>query len=222
MKVAGSPSCPSTMRVCGWKPSSRRSASTKLPCPRCSATCPAAEVADQDRTLRWPDGSIYRITGASDETDDQRLEMELDVPAGAWSPAAHVHEQLTEEFEVLNGWFEVLRDDRWQRLEKGDAVSILPGTVHTFRFGSSPARVRNIHRPALDFEPYVRELCEIANRHGLRDPSRLRGSLAIATLLRKYPLHSRAPSPLLEFATGPASVVARALGLASPKRQGGE
>ena len=116
-----------------------------------------------DRTLSWPDGTIYRITRSGEETDGSELEMELELPAGAWAPQPHVHPDLTEEYEVLEGSFEILVGGEWRRLKEGEGASLPPGTVHTFRVGRAPARVRNVHRPALDFEPYIirehRALC---------------------------------------------------------------
>ncbi len=168
---------------------------------------------DPSRTLVWPDGSVYRITRSTDETEGALLEMELELPAGGWAPQPHVHPRLTEEYEVLDGSFEVMVGDEWRELGTGDTASVAPGTVHCFRVGSSAVRVRNVHRPALDFEPYIKKLCAVANERNLGDLSGPRALLSIAVLLREYPEHSRAPNPLLNAAVGPLAALARGLNL---------
>jgi quercetin dioxygenase-like cupin family protein len=105
---------------------------------------------DPSRTLVWPDGSVYRITRSTDETGGAFLEMEFELPVGGWAPQPHVHPRLTEEYEVLDGTFEVLVDRDWRELGPDDTASVAPGTVHSFRVGPSAVRVRNVHRPALD------------------------------------------------------------------------
>ena len=62
-----------------------------------------------------------------------------------------------------------------------------PGTVHTFRVGPDPARVRNVHRPARDFEPYIHSLCGTANERNLGDLRGPRSLLYIAMLVDEYP-----------------------------------
>ena len=106
------------------------------------------------RTLVWPDGSVYTITRSGADTSGELLEMKWQFPATGWAPQPHLHPLLTEEYEVLEGSLEVLVGSEWRTLRAGDSASVPPGTVHTFRVGATPARVRNVHRPALDFEPY--------------------------------------------------------------------
>jgi mannose-6-phosphate isomerase-like protein (cupin superfamily) len=166
---------------------------------------------EADRTLVWPDGSIYRITRTSAETGGELLEMEWGLPARGWAPQPHVHPRLTEEYEVLEGSLEVLVGDEWRKLAPGDAASVPPGTVHTFRVGGSPVRVRNMHRPALDFEPYIKRLCKAANQRTLGDLSGFRALLYIAVLVREFPLHSRAPGRLLNAAVPALAALGRLL-----------
>lgn len=125
------------------------------------------------------------------------MEMEWELPAGGWAPQPHVHPHLTEEYEVIEGSIEILIGREWRRLEPGDSESVPPGTVHTFRVGPAPARVRNVHRPALDFEPYIKKLCATANERNLGDLSGFRALVYIAMLVDEYPRHSRAPGRML-------------------------
>jgi quercetin dioxygenase-like cupin family protein len=162
--------------------------------------------------LSWPDGSVYRITRSSEETGGAELEMEWELPAGGWAPQPHVHPGLTEEYELLGGSLDVLSGKEWRTLRAGERLSVPPGVVHTFRVGSEPARVRNVHRPPLDFEPYIKELCATANARGLGDLGGFRSLVYIAMLVERYPRHSRAPGRLLNAAVRPLAGVARLLG----------
>jgi quercetin dioxygenase-like cupin family protein len=165
-----------------------------------------------DRTLVWPDGSIYRVTRSSADTGGELLEMEWKLPAHGWAPQPHVHPRLTEEYQVHEGSLDVLVGSEWRKLTAGDAASVPPGIVHTFRVGGSPTRVRNVHRPPLDFEPYIRRLCSAANQHNLGDMSGFRALLHIAVLVREFPLHSRAPGRLLNTAVPPLATLGRLFG----------
>jgi len=166
-----------------------------------------------DRTLAWPDGSIYRITRSGADTGGELLEMEWELPAKGWAPQPHVHPRLTEEYEVLEGSLDVLIGGEWRTLTAGEAASVPPGMVHTFRVGADPVRVRNVHRPALDFEPYIKRLCSVANRRSLGDLSGIRALLYIAVLVREFPLHSRAPGRLLNAAVPALAAAGHLFGL---------
>jgi mannose-6-phosphate isomerase-like protein (cupin superfamily) len=173
----------------------------------------SAPIAEVDRILSWPDGSIYRITRSSTETGGSELVMDLELPAGGWAPQAHVHPHITEEYHVLEGSFEVLIGKEWRTLREGESARVPPGAVHTFRVGAAPVRIRNSHRPPLDFEPYLRKLCKTANQRGLGDLSGLRSLVYIAMLVNEFPRHSRAPGRLLNAAVRPIAGVARLIGL---------
>jgi mannose-6-phosphate isomerase-like protein (cupin superfamily) len=108
---------------------------------------------DADRTLVWPDGSIYRITRSSADTGGELLEMEWELPAHGWAPQPYVHPRLTEEYHVLEGSLDSLVGSEWRKLTAGDAASVPPGTVHTFRVGGGSVRVRNVHRPRSTSSP---------------------------------------------------------------------
>ena len=139
--------------------------------------------------------------------------MEWELPAKGWAPQPHVHPHLTEEYEVLDGSLDVLIGSEWRTLTAGEAASVPPGTVHTFRVGADPVRVRNVHRLALDFEPYIKRLCSAANQRNLGDLSGIRALLYIAVLVREFPLHSRAPGRLLNATVPALAAAGRLLGL---------
>lgn len=175
-------------------------------------------ATDDDRMLAWPDGSIYRITRSSADTGGELLEMEWELPPHGWAPQPHVHPRLTEEYEVLEGTLDILIGSEWRTLNQGDGAVAPPGTVHTFRVGDGPVRVRNVHRPnvhrpALDFEPYIKRLCRVANERKLGDLSGIQSLLYIAVLMREFPHHSRAPGRMLNAAVPVVASLGRLLGL---------
>jgi mannose-6-phosphate isomerase-like protein (cupin superfamily) len=75
-----------------------------------------------DRSLVWPDGSIYRITRSSADTGGKVLEMEWELRAKGWAPQPHVHPHLTEEYEVLDGSLDVLVGSNSRTLAAGEAA----------------------------------------------------------------------------------------------------
>jgi quercetin dioxygenase-like cupin family protein len=103
-----------------------------------------------------PDGSAYIVTRAAAQSGGEYVEMEFVLPPGCISPPPHVHPDQVEEYEVLEGSFEVMVEGRWQALAPGESASVPRGALHTFRnrFGAV-VRVRNWHRPAARFEDYI-------------------------------------------------------------------
>jgi quercetin dioxygenase-like cupin family protein len=166
-----------------------------------------------NRELKWPDGSIYRIVRSTEETGGELLEMEWELPAHGWAPREHVHPALTESYSVTEGSLDVVIEGDWRTLRPGDEASVPPGSVHTFRVGGSPVRLRNMHSPALDFEPYIRHLCDAAREHDLGDLGNLKSLLTVAVLIREFPLHSRAPGRALNAAVPALALLGRLAGL---------
>jgi quercetin dioxygenase-like cupin family protein len=111
-----------------------------------------AKTGDVFRDL---DGSVITVTRAAAETGGEYVEIELELPSGCSPPPPHIHPQQVEEYEVLEGNFDVMVDGQWRTLSPGERASVPRGALHTFRNRSgSLARVRNWHRPALRFEDF--------------------------------------------------------------------
>src|SRR5437588_1009439 len=83
--------------------------------------------------FRMPDGSIYIVRQAGAETGGEFVEMEFVLPPGCVPPPPHVHRQQVEEYEVLEGRFEVVVDGHWTTLGLGACASVPVGALHTFR-----------------------------------------------------------------------------------------
>ena len=130
-----------------------------------------ASTGDQ---FRMPDGSVYIVRRASAETGGDYVEMEFVLPSGCVPPPPHVHRHQVEEYEVLEGQFDVVVDGTWRTLGPGDRASVPVGALHTFRNRSGrQVRVRNRHRPAMRFEDFIERTCTTLNEAGItrkRDP----------------------------------------------------
>jgi quercetin dioxygenase-like cupin family protein len=130
-----------------------------------------ASAGDQ---FRMPDGSVYVVRQASADTGGEFVEMEFVLPPGCVPPPPHIHRQQVEEYEVLEGQFDVIVDGRWQTLGPGGAASVPAGALHTFRNRSGGVvRVRNWHRPALRFEDFIERAYTTLSGAGVarkRDP----------------------------------------------------
>ncbi len=123
------------------------------------------------------DGSTYIVTRPSAETGGEYVEMEFVLPADCLAPPPHVHPQQTEEYEVLEGTFDVMVDGEWSTLGPGESASVPVGVLHTFKNNSgADVRVRNWHRPAVRFEEYIAQVHDTIAASGVksaRDPRAL-------------------------------------------------
>jgi mannose-6-phosphate isomerase-like protein (cupin superfamily) len=122
----------------------------------------SSAVAETGDTLSFPDGSDYTITASTLETDGKFFEMELTLPPGVIAPPPHVHPVQEEDYEVLAGTLDVLLDGSWRSLSAGESMRVPAGSPHTFGNSSGgTVRVRNTHRPALQFQYYFEKLHEL-------------------------------------------------------------
>jgi quercetin dioxygenase-like cupin family protein len=133
--------------------------------------------------LRFIDGSEFRITKSAADTSGEYLEMEWFLPPSTETPPKHVHPQQREDYEELDGAFEVFVRDGWQTVRAGESASAPAGEVHTFRVGDQPVRVRNVHAPALDFEDYFATESALMQAGKIRSYSSPRAALHYAVIL---------------------------------------
>lgn len=119
--------------------------------------------------FEMPDGSVYAVTRATAETGGEYVEMEFVLPPGCIPPPPHVHPGQVEEYEVIEGSFDVMVDGEWSTLGPGESASVPRGTLHTFRNRSGAVvRVRNWHRPAIRFEEFIERMHSSLRAGGIR------------------------------------------------------
>ena len=121
-----------------------------------------------------PDGSVYVVRRPAAETDGAFVEMEFVLPPGCVPPPPHVHPSQVEDYEVLEGSFDVVVEGEWRTLAPGESASVPVGALHTFKNRSgATVRVRNRHSPAMRFEEFIERVCRTLQEAGVtrkRDP----------------------------------------------------
>ena len=147
--------------------------------------------------MRFVDGSEFRITKAAADTNGEYLEMEWWLPPSTETPPKHIHPNQREDYEVLDGAFEVFVRDGRRTVAAGESASAPVGEVHTFRVGDRAVRVRNVHAPALDFEDYFAAESALMEAGRIRSSSSPRAVLHYAVLLDQYRECMVMASPLL-------------------------
>jgi Cupin domain len=147
--------------------------------------------------------------------------MEWFLPPSTEMPPKHVHPRQREEYEVLEGTFDVFIDDTWRTLHAGESASAPAGAVHTFRVGDAPVRVRNVHAPALDFEDYFSTESALMAAGRIRSYSSPEAVLHYAVLLDGYRHCMVMANPGLRAAVRVLAPFARRMGFGRLKGQPG-
>jgi quercetin dioxygenase-like cupin family protein len=145
-------------------------------------------MAKSGDRFEMPDGSAYEVTRAATDTGGEFVEMEFTLPPGSVSPPPHLHPSLTEEYEVIDGKFDVMSAGSWTTLSPGESASVPPNTLHTFKNRSGAAvRVRNVHRPPARFEDYIEHIYRLTQARGIRGTRDPRVPIYLSMLMLEYP-----------------------------------
>jgi quercetin dioxygenase-like cupin family protein len=114
-----------------------------------------SESQEKVLDLRSVFGLQATVTTPSAATDGAYVEMEIVLePKGQTN--AHYHPEQEETFEVLGGTLEIFRDGDWHKLSAGQSLTVPRGVTHAIRNATeTPARLLNVHRPALTFEGFL-------------------------------------------------------------------
>jgi mannose-6-phosphate isomerase-like protein (cupin superfamily) len=145
-------------------------------------------MAKSGDRFAMPDGSVYAVLSSATDNDGAFVEFEFALPSGCVSPPPHVHADLTEEYEVLEGSFEVMVAGEWTALAPGQSAAVRPGELHTFRNRSGEtARVRNVHRPPARFEDYIEKIHRVTRDAGIRRSRDPRIPLYLSMITLEYP-----------------------------------
>lgn len=145
-------------------------------------------MAQRGDRFEMPDGTVFTVTEAGVDTGGDRVQLEVTVPADAFSPPAHIHPQSVDEFQVLQGTFEVMLDGTWRTFEQGDVVSVPSGTMHTLRNTSGEAvRLNNVHRPPVRFEEFLEHAHRLMHAKGIKNAKDVRAPIYFSMLTLEYP-----------------------------------
>jgi mannose-6-phosphate isomerase-like protein (cupin superfamily) len=145
-----------------------------------------------DRRLDFHPGIPMRweITRTTTDTNGELLEATNWLDAHMPGPPVHVHPAAEESYEVVEGALDVFVDGNWRTATTGEKVTVPAGVPHTLRNASDhPTRIVNVHRPALRFEPFFRELQGLILRGKIKrlPPKEPRSAIYAAMLFGKYP-----------------------------------
>jgi mannose-6-phosphate isomerase-like protein (cupin superfamily) len=133
------------------------------------------------------DGSVYEVVRTAADTGGDFVEMVFHLPPGCVPPPPHVHSGLVEEYEVLEGRFDVMVDGEGSTLAPGESASVPQGALHTFRNRSgSMVRVRNFHRPAARFDQYIEHIYRLLRARGVKRKTDPRVPIYLAMVMLEY------------------------------------
>lgn len=140
-------------------------------------------------------GEIYenRVQGdrvvvreGSEDTNGERLVVDLYVRPGGAVAGKHVHSYITERFEVCAGTVRFHLDGRDEIAGTGDRVEVPPGVVHDWwNVGEDEAHVIVDIRPAKRFELMIQNLYGLAN-DGKTDERGVPNLLPLALFAREF------------------------------------
>lgn len=137
--------------------------------------------------FEMPDGARYVLITPSAEVGGEYVEFEWIFKPGVFAPPPHLHPSQVEEYEVLEGEFEVMVDGSWRTLRAGESASVPIGVNHTFKRPKEPVRVRNFHRPALGFEDFIEAMSRTLAARGVKRLADPRVPIYLAQAWRAHP-----------------------------------
>src|SRR3954447_25181390 len=162
--------------------------------------------------LSFHDGSEFTVVKSAADTRGEALELEMFFPPTTEDVPRHIHPAQAETYEVIEGAFKVLVGSEWHELGPGESATVPAGPVHAFRvLGDHPARVRNLHVPALDFEDYVATESRLMREGKIKSYSSPVALLYYAGLLRQYRHCVVMASPALRAVIAALSPIGRML-----------
>jgi mannose-6-phosphate isomerase-like protein (cupin superfamily) len=122
------------------------------------------------------------------ESAGEFVEMEFILPADCVAPPPHVHPRQVEEYEVIEGSLVVVIDGEWSTFGPGELASVPVGALHTFRNPTGATiRLRNWHRPAMEFEEFIERTCAKLREAGVKGGRDPRVPIILSTTMHQYP-----------------------------------
>jgi mannose-6-phosphate isomerase-like protein (cupin superfamily) len=161
---------------------------------------PATAPAGDQRRLDFHPGMEMRweITRTTADTAGELFEATNWLGPQMAGPPVHVHPTAEESYEVVEGSLDIFIDGEWRTLRPGESASAPAGVPHTLRNATAePVRIINIHRPALRFEAFFREMQALIAQGKIKalPPKEPRSAIYVAMLFGKYPDEIRVVKP---------------------------
>ena len=152
------------------------------------------------------------------DTSGELLEIELTLATDGRVPAAHVHPEQQERFEVLDGSMRFRLGLRTIVAHPGDIVTVPAGRVHKFaNAGDTPAHARVQITPALDMEDLFTTTAQLAHE-GKVLPTGMPTPMHLALFVQRFRREVRAPfppAPFVHVLLAPLAALARQRGHAA-------
>lgn len=128
--------------------------------------------------------AIVRV--GTDETDGERLVIDIQARPGAAGAGEHLHPSMDERFTVVRGRVAFLLDGRRSVAGPGETVHIPPGVAHDWwNDGSEEARFVLEVQPATRYEAMMRNLFGLA-QDGRTDAKGKPHLLQLALFAREF------------------------------------
>ena len=155
------------------------------------------------------------VREGSEDTNGERLVVDLYVRPGGAVAGKHVHSYITERFEVLAGTVRFHLDGRDELAGPGRQVEVPPGVVHDWwNVGEDEAHVVVDIRPAKRFELMIQNLYGLAN-DGKANQRGVPNLLPLALFAREFRREGefiRPPRIVQRILFGALALLARARG----------
>jgi mannose-6-phosphate isomerase-like protein (cupin superfamily) len=160
----------------------------------------AATSASDDRQLDFHPGMDMRweVTRSGADTAGELFEASNWLGPELAGPPMHVHPTAAESYEVIEGALDVCVGGKWTTIRAGESATAPAGVPHTLRNSSGePVRIVNIHRPALQFESFFREMQSLIHQGKIKHlpPKEPRSAIYVAMLFGNYPNEIRVTKP---------------------------
>lgn len=140
----------------------------------------------------------WEITRSTADTGGELFEATNWLDAQMAGPPLHVHPTAEESYEVIEGTLDVCLDGEWRTVRAGETAIAPAGVPHTLRNATTEqVRLVNIHRPALEFESFFREMHSLIQQGKIKrlPPKEPRSAIYAAMLFAKYPNEIRVTKP---------------------------
>jgi quercetin dioxygenase-like cupin family protein len=161
---------------------------------------PAGAPVGAERQLDFHPGMEMRweITRTTADTAGELFEATNWIGPEMPGPPLHVHPAAEESYQVIEGSLDICVDGEWRTLRAGESASVPAGVPHTLRNATAePVRIVNVHRPALQFESFFREMQALIGHGKIKrlPPKEPRSAIYVAMLFSKYPNEIRVAKP---------------------------